>query len=114
MTDFFEPTENKEQWQRLYKEISQIMFKGGKARHIIEHLYKAQKFLQPDVSGNFAHPKKNKKESEVAVAFAEWITKNGWERKEHISKQHWFKEYQSPLIAEQLYKKFLSAKATDR
>ena len=49
MTEFFEPTENKEQWQELYKEISQIMFKGGKARHIMEYLYKAQNFLQPDV-----------------------------------------------------------------
>ena len=41
-TDFFEPKENVPYWTALYEEISQILFKGGKARHVVEHLYNSE------------------------------------------------------------------------
>ena len=40
----------------------------------------ADQFRQPDVSGNFANPKENKKESEVALPTDEEILVRIWER----------------------------------
>lgn len=70
------------------------------------------------VSGNEANPlSENKKDGEVAVAFADWIKDNNYKYGYHV----WFKgidiDASNMITTKQLYdlyKQELSAKATDR
>ena len=66
---------------------------------------------QANVSGNEANPTENKKDGEVAVAFAEWITQTDWRHFDDNGKN--WTDGKDIITTEDLYEMF-KAKATDR
>lgn len=71
---------------------------------------KVNELSKANVSGNEANPKENKKDGEVAVAFADWLKKNNWVG----GYEYWWKENtngEERFTTQKLFDEFEKAKS---